>query len=172
MTHPARPAASHVGVTGGDAVPGAAAPPFSTAASTGKTLSLDDFLGVVPVVLTFLGTVPRSTGESLVTNFNEVFPEFGHHQVQLLIVVPEGAESVRARRRSGTTVPLLADDDGRLLERFANSATFPASVMIDESGLVTRVIESGRPHDHVDSVLAAVTRDARERSPASGDREE
>jgi peroxiredoxin len=143
----------------GDAVPGEAAPGFSTPASTGKTLSLEDFLGVVPVVLVFLGTLPRSGGESVVTEFNEVFPEFGHRQVQLLIVVPEGPDTVRARRESGTTVPLLADEDGQLLERFASSATFPATVMIDESGLVTRVIEGGRAQDHVASVLAAISRD-------------
>jgi peroxiredoxin len=143
--------------TSGDAVPGEPAPAFATAASTGKVLALDDFTGVVPIVLTFLGTLPPAEAEAVIATFNDVFAEFGRHQYQLLIVTPEGEEAIRARRRGGTAVPLLADDDGELLERFASSATFPATVVIDESGTVTRVLEGGTPNDHVAAVRAVTT---------------
>lgn len=142
----------------GDAVPGQPAPDFTTAASTGKVLSLDDFTGLVPIVLTFLGTLPKPEAEAVITTFNDVFAEFGRHQHQLLIVTPEGEEGVQARRQSGTTVPLLADDDGQLLERFVSSATFPATVVIDESGTVVRVLEGGTPADHVAAVRSVTTK--------------
>jgi peroxiredoxin len=142
---------------GGDAVPGSPAPAFSTPASTGKTLSLSDFLGLVPVVMTFLGTLPRRAADDVISAFNDVFPEFGRHRVQLLIVTPEGPEAIERRRRTGTTVPLLADEDGHLLERFASSATFPATFVIDESGVVSRVLEGGAASDHAAAVLAATT---------------
>jgi peroxiredoxin len=141
--------------TAGDAVPGEPAPTFASPASTGKTLSLDDFTGVVPLAVTFVGTLPRNEAEAVIEAFNAAFPDFGRHRSQLLIVAPEGPAAVRARRLSGTTVPLLADEDGRLLERFASSATFPATVLIDEAGTVRRVLEGGTPHDHLAAVLAA-----------------
>ena len=146
----------------GDAVPGDPAPAFSTPASTGKTLSLGDFLGLVPVAMTFLGTLPKGVADGVVTTFNDVFAEFGRHRVQLLIVTPDGPEVVEQRRRDGTTVPLLADEDGRLLERFVSSATFPATVLIDESVTVTRVLEGGAARDHAAAVLAATTQTADE----------
>jgi peroxiredoxin len=143
--------------TAGDAVPGEPAPPFSTEASTGKVLSLDDFVGLVPVVLTFQGTLSPTEGEELIAAFNDVFAEFGRRQHQLLIVTPEDADTIRARRQNGTTVPLLADDDGKLLERFASSATFPLTVVIDESGTVSKLLEGGTPQDHVAAVRAATS---------------
>ena len=151
--------APHAGesATSGDAVPGQPAPPFETVASTGKTLRLDDFVGLVPVVLTFVGTSPREEAEGLIAAFNDVFAEFGRQRHQLLIVTPENEEAVRNRRHGGTTVPLLADEDGRLLERFAASATFPATVVIDQAGTVTRVLEGGTPGDHVAAVRAVTT---------------
>ncbi len=120
-------------------------------------LSLDDFAGLVPIVLTFLGTLPPAEAEAVIGTFNDVFAEFGRHQHQLLIVTPEDEETIRARRQSGTAVPLLADEDGQLLERFASSATFPATVVIDDSGTITRVLEGGTPSDHVAAVRAVTT---------------
>jgi peroxiredoxin len=144
-----------------DAVPGERAPRFATTASTGQVLSLDDFTGLVPVVLTFVGTLPATDADDVIAAYNEIFAEFGRHQVQLLIVTPESETHVRTRRRDGTTVPLLADEDGTLLERFAGSATFPATVVIDESGTVTRVLEGGSAGDHVNAVRAVVTQSTR-----------
>jgi peroxiredoxin len=141
----------------GDAVPGEPAPSFATTASTGKVLSLDDFTGLVPVVLTFVGTLPTGEAEALISGYNQIFAEFGRQQVQVLIVSPENESQVRSRRREGTTVPVLADEDGTLLERFAGSATFPATVVIDESGTVTRVLEGGSASDHVNAVRAVAT---------------
>jgi peroxiredoxin len=146
----------------GDAVPGQPAPSFATPASTGKVLTLDDFTGLVPVVLTFVGTLPGDAAEEVITTFNDVFADFGRKRVQLLIVLPESDDAVRERRQRGTTVPLLADDDGALLERFASSATFPATVVIDESGMVTRVLEGGTPSDHVAAVRTVTTVDSDE----------
>jgi peroxiredoxin len=150
-------------VTGGDAVPGEPAPSFATAASTGKVLSLDDFTGLVPVVLTFVGTLPGSEADEVISAYNNVFADFGRQRVQLLIVTPESESHVRTRRSEGTTVPLLADEDGTLLERFAGSATFPATVVIDESGTVTRVLEGGNAGDHVSAVRAVATQSLGER---------
>jgi peroxiredoxin len=140
-----------------DAVPGEHAPSFATTASTGKVLSLDDFTGLVPVVLTFVGTLPPADADEVIAAYNDIFADFGRQQVQLLIVTPESESHVRTRRREGTTVPLLADEDGTLLERFAGSATFPATVVIDESGTVTRVLEGGSASDHVNTVRAVAT---------------
>jgi peroxiredoxin len=154
--------ARHTDAGGGDAVPGDPAPSFTTPASTGKTLSLDDFVGLVPVAMTFVGTLPRRAADDVIDALNEVFPEFGRHRVQLLIVTPEPPDAVEQRRRDGTTAPLLADEDGALLERFASSATFPATVVIDEAGTVSRVVEGGDGRDHAAAVLAATTRSSAE----------
>ena len=149
---------------GRDALPGEAAPAFSAPASTGRNLSLDDFVGKVPVALTFTGTMsPESTGE-LVESFEQAFPEFGRRRVQSLLVVPEPEQAVRRRRRDGTNVPLLADEDGRLMELYATSATFPATVLIDEHGTVNRLLEGGAAADHAAAVVGAVD-DLRLRSP-------
>jgi peroxiredoxin len=150
-------AARHRDASAGDAVPGQPAPSFSTPASTGKTLSLGDFLGLVPVAMTFVGTLPGRSADDVIDALNDVFPEFGRHRVQLLIVTPEPPDVIERRRKNGTTAPLLADEDGLLLERFASSATFPATVVIDESGTVTRVLEGGEGRDHAAAVLAVTT---------------
>jgi peroxiredoxin len=136
-----------------DATPGTKAPAFAAPASTGKTLSLDDFLGKVPVALTFAGTLPDNDVDTLIAAFNEHFAEFGRHLVQALIVTPEDRSTVRQRRREGTNVPLLADDDGALLDRYAASATFPATVVIDTDGTVTRLVEGGRPEAHASAIV-------------------
>ena len=146
---------------GRDALPGEVAPAFSAPSSTGRELSLDAFLGKVPVALTFAGTMsPEATAE-LVDSFERSFPEFGQHHVQSLVVVPEQAQTIRRRRRTGTKVPLLADDTGRLVEMYAASATFPATVLIDESGTITRLVEGGVAADHAAAVLAFAEGDHR-----------
>jgi peroxiredoxin len=140
--------------SGHDALPGESAPAFSASSSTGRELSLDAFLGKVPVALTFAGTLsPEATAE-LVDSFEQSFPELGRHHVQSLVVVPEPAETIRRRRRTGTKVPLIADDTGRLVEMYAASATFPATVLIDENGTITRLVEGGVAADHAAAVLA------------------
>ncbi len=136
-----------------DVLPGDAAPGFSATASTGRELSLDDFLGKVPVALTFTGTMSPEATEVLVSSFDSVFAEFGQRRIQALIVTPESPDTVRQRRRDGTTVPLLSDTDGQLVDRYATSATYPATVVIDESGTVTRLVEGGVAADHVAAVL-------------------
>jgi peroxiredoxin len=145
-----------------DAIPGEPAPSFATTASTGKVLSLDDFTGLVPVALTFVGTLPTAAAEEVIDAYNDIFAEFGRHRMQLLIVTPESEAEVRKRRREGTTVPILADEDGTVLERFAASATFPATVVIDESATVRRVLEGGSADDHVAAVRAVATQFAGE----------
>ena len=138
---------------GHDALPGETAPSFSAPSSTGRPLSLDSFVGKVPVALTFAGTMsPEATAE-LVDSFEKSFPEFGRHRVQSLVVVREPEETIRRRRRTGTKVPLLADDDGRLMEMYAASGTFPATVLIDEHGTIVRLVEGGVAADHAAAVL-------------------
>jgi peroxiredoxin len=149
----------------GDALPGEPAPTFATPASTGATLGLADFVGTVPVALTFVGTLSDREATDLVEAFNESFTEFGKRRRQLLVVTPEDPELVRQQRTQGTTVPLLADEDGTLLERYAASATFPATVLVDVAGTVTRVLEGGSPADHLAAVLAAVDADGLPPSP-------
>jgi peroxiredoxin len=143
---------------GHDAVVGESAPTFTAAASTGKTLALDDFVGKVPVALTFAGTLAERDVDALITGFNDVFAEFGRHHIQVLIVTAEHPNTVRRRRKQGTNVPLLADEDGQLLERYAASATFPATVFIDESATITQLIEGGTPDEHVAAVRAHARR--------------
>ncbi len=88
-----------------DAVPGEPAPSFATTASTGKVLSLDDFTGLVPVVLTFVGTLPATAAEEVIAAFNDVFADFGRQQVQLLIVTPESESQVRSASSRGNDGP-------------------------------------------------------------------
>lgn len=76
--------------------------------------------------------------------------------------VAEHRNTVRRRRKQGTNVPLLADDDGQLLERYAASATFPATVVIDESAVVTQLIEGGTPDEHVAAVRALARQASKE----------
>jgi len=136
-----------------DVLPGDTAPDFSAPASTGRELALDDFVGKVPVALTFTGTMSPEATEDLVTAFDTVFAEFGQRRVQALIVTPESADAVRRRRRTGITVPVLSDAEGQLVETYAMSATYPATVVIGESGTVTRLIEGGVAGDHARAVL-------------------
>lgn len=149
---------------GHDAMPGEEAPAFSAPSSTGRHLALDDFLGKVPVALTFTGTMSHEATEELLESFEQSFPEFGRHHMQSLIVVPEREETVRRRRQTGTKVPILADDDGRLMEMYAASGTFPATVLIDEDGTITRLVEGGVAADHTAAVLG-VAQDAGHTSP-------
>lgn len=147
---------------GHDAVVGEPAPAFTAPASTGKVLTLDDFVGKVPVALTFAGTLDEHDVDALISGFNDVFAEFGQHHVQVLIVTAEHRNTVRRRRKQGANVPLLADDDGQLLERYAASATFPATVVIDESAVVTQLIEGGTPDEHVAAVRALARQASKE----------
>jgi peroxiredoxin len=146
------------GELSGDAMPGHAAPGFSAPASTGKQLALDDFVGKVPVALTFAGTLSADATEALVASFAEAFPEFGRHHVQSLLVVPEPAATIRRRRQSGITIPMLADEDGRLWERYAASGTAPVTVLIDEAGTISKLVEGGTASDHAAAVLAVTTK--------------
>lgn len=138
----------------GDVLPGDTAPAFAAPSSTGRELALDDFVGKVPVALTFTGTMSRGATEDLVAAFDKVFPEFGQRRMQSLIVTPESPEAIRRHRRTGTNVPLLADPDGLVLETYAAAATFPATVLIDTSGTVARLVEGGVADDHAAAVLA------------------
>lgn len=140
-----------------DVMPGESAPNFAAPASTGRELSLSDFLGKVPVALTFAGGLSAEAADALIDAFDEVFPQFGRRRVQTLIVVHQSPEAVRRRRRTGTNVPLLADPDSELVETYAASATFPATVLIDESGTVTRLVEGGVAADHAAAVLSVTT---------------
>jgi peroxiredoxin len=144
---------------GRDALPGETAPAFSAPSSTGRDLSLDDFLGKVPVALTFAGTMSAEATAELVDSFEQSFPDFGRSRVQSLLVVSEPAETIRRRRRTGTKVPLLADDKGRLVEMYAASGTFPVTVLIDETGTITRLVEGGVAADHAAAVLALAERE-------------
>lgn len=137
-----------------DVMPGDVAPAFAAPSSTGRELSLDDFVGKVPVTLTFTGTMSKEATGALVASFDEVFAEFGRRRVQSLIVTPETREAVRRHRQTGTTVPLLADREGQLLATYASSATFPATVVIDEAGTVTGLVEGGVAGDHAAAVLS------------------
>lgn len=151
---------------GTDALPGDAAPPFSASASTGAELSLDAFVGKVPVALTFTGTLPPAATDDVVDAFATLLSEFGGQRVQSLLVLPEPDERLKERRRTGTNVPLLADEDGRLVELYATSATFPITVLIDETGTVVRLLEGGEPAGHAAAVLAAATETAHSTPPA------
>ena len=62
-----------------------------------QVISLDDFTGLVPVVLTFVGTLPATDADAVIAAYNEIFAaEFGRQQVQLLIVTPESETHVRS----------------------------------------------------------------------------
>lgn len=141
---------------GRDVMPGEQAPSFAAASSTGRELGLDDFVGKVPVALTFTGSMSASSTDALLEAFAERFPEFGRQQVQALVVTPAAEQTVRRQRLLGVQVPLLADPDGDLMASYASSATFPSTVMIDRSGTVTRLVEGGEAADHVEAVLTAV----------------
>ena len=145
------------GSTSRDVMPGEIAPAFSAPSSTGRELSLDDFLGKVPVAITFAGTLSPEATDELVDAFESCFGDFGR-PLQALLVLRDQPETLRRRRAGGTKVPLLADPEGRMMENYAASGTFPATVLIDTDGTVSRLVEGGVAGDHADAVLSVSRR--------------
>lgn len=106
--------APHAGHHLGAALPAdQLAAPASTAH---EELSLERFVGVVPVVVVFLA-VPGDRAEVLAA-LEHAHVELGRRTTQLLAVVPPRPFGAAAERPANGTVPLLFDHTGEIGERF------------------------------------------------------
>lgn len=88
-------------------------PAFELPASTGHDLSLESFLGKVPLAIVFVTGL--DVDRDLLTALNESFPEFGEMHSQLLAVAPATAEDLhRFVDDTDLVVPILADASGQM----------------------------------------------------------
>jgi len=131
--------------------PGSVAPTFRAPSSAGQTLSTDNFLGKVPVVLTFAAGADDELGWQAVRGLDEVLAEFGRARIQALAVIPETSREVRDDAEADDlNLRVLADPDGHLASRFGVETTAGrvTSVIIDRHGVVVDSItsEHGAPH--------------------------
>jgi peroxiredoxin len=142
-------------VSGG---PGADTP--AAPASTGDRLSLDRFLGRVPVAVCFTGSVDSPVSREVVRGFDDHLADFGRSRVQALVVVPDDASAVdRARAEVPGNTPVLADEDGAWRERFGvlRDEKTVTTVLIGLDGAVVDVLVGGAGGVHAEDVLELVS---------------
>ena len=114
---------------------------FRAAASKGGSLTLDAFLGKVPVVLAFLG--PLEYAHETLRIYDTHLADFGRHRIQLLCVVTGDGIDVRAVPFEGLNIPVLADPHEELAAQFAE----PGSAL--RSGFAAIVDLEGQIADRI-----------------------
>lgn len=120
-------------------------PQFSTAASTGQTLSSDSFRGKVPVVMLFIPDVDAQA--AALSNYNDAHSDFAERRMQLLAVTPLTASDARDLADSaGITYPILADPSLEIFREFGaandDNEAMSCSVVVDKAGTVADMTES------------------------------
>lgn len=116
-------------------------PDFSLPASTGQTLSLDSFLGKVPLVLVFLD-LGQEGDRALLRDLDEHHREFGAERSQVLGVLRVTAREARqVADDMNLSVPLLADASGGMAREYGaaeNRSRRRVAVVADKDGHVVR----------------------------------
>ena len=131
--------------------PDAQAPSFSTAASTGQTLSSDSFTDKVPILMLFIPGLDESA--AVLDEYNDEHDTIGKRRVQLLFVAPETAARVReVAADRGLTFPILADPSRAIFRDYGavddHDKAKACSVVVDRTGTVAAVTESvGTPQE-------------------------
>jgi peroxiredoxin len=129
-------------------------------ASTGDALSLDRFLGKVPVALCFTASVTSPVTHEVIRGFDEHLADFGRSRVQALVVVPDDATTLdRERAALDGNTPVVADEDGAWRDRFGvlveeRSVT---TVLLALDGTVADILVGAAGGVHADEVLELVT---------------
>ncbi|MFQ5509895.1 MAG: thioredoxin-dependent thiol peroxidase [Leptospirillia bacterium] len=143
------------------------APPFSLAASTGQTISLDDFRGK-PVVLYFYpkDNTPGCTREAC--DFRDLKSEFDKAGAVVLGVSKDSLKShENFVNKFELTFPLLADTETEVCQAYGVWAEkknygrtymgiVRASFLIGPDGKVAKVWPKVKVDGHADAVLAAI----------------
>jgi peroxiredoxin Q/BCP len=147
---------------------GQPAPDFSLPATSGETVSLDDFKGKQKVVLYFYpqDDTPGCTREACA--FRDQAGRFAEAGAAILGVSPDDVEShAQFTRKFGLPFPLLADTDAAVSQRYGvwkprerdgrtvmrvERTTF----LIDEGGVLRKVYPQVNVEGHVDEVLSDI----------------
>ena len=147
---------------------GSKAPDFTTASSTGKSISLADYAGKQAVVLYFYprADTPGCTKEAC--GFRDALADYDKAKVAVLGISPDPEKDVtKFAEKFNLNFPLLADEDHAITEKYgvwaeksmygkkymgANRTTF----VIDKAGNIAHVFEKVKPEGHDQEVLAWV----------------
>lgn len=118
-------------------------PDFDLPATTGHNLSLDSFVGKVPLAIVFLTGL--ESDRELLDVLNDALPEFGKNRSQLLAVARVTADELRRFVEANDIVmPVLADASGEMSRDFGaydelGNPSRIAVVATAEGRLVTRL---------------------------------
>lgn len=137
---------------------------FRLPASTGQTLSLDSFLGKVPMVIVFLGLPPSDGDHSFLTELDSRLKDFGAGRSQLLVVLRATARATREiADELGLSVPLLADAGGSMARDHGAEDTegrrHPMALVVDKGGEIKRRFDPlplDDPDDAIEALLYSV----------------
>jgi thioredoxin-dependent peroxiredoxin len=146
---------------------GKPAPDFVLASEAGEPLRLSDLKGK-PVVLYFYPKDDTPGCTTQACGIRDAWEEFAERGAIVLGVSPDTAEShVRFREKYGLPFTLLADPDHDVAERYGvwvekqnYGKTYMgierSTFVIDEDGVVTKVMRRVKPDTHAADVLAAL----------------
>jgi peroxiredoxin Q/BCP len=146
---------------------GKPAPDFALESDAGERVRLSDLKGK-PVVLYFYprDDTPGCTAQAC--GIRDAWQEFAARGATVLGVSPDTAEShVRFREKYGLPFTLLADPDHEVAERYGvwvqkqnYGKTYMgierSTFVIDDDGVVTKMMRRVKPDTHADDVLAAL----------------
>ena len=118
------------------------APTFSTAASTGQTLSSESFTDKVPLLMLFIPNLDEAA--ATLNQYNEAHDQIGKRRTQLIVVAPETASRVReVAEDQNLTFPILADPSRSIFRDYdavdGNDKARACSVVVDRTGTVAAV---------------------------------
>lgn len=134
---------------------------FRLPASTGHTLSLDSFLGKVPLALVFLPG-EESDAVALLKEMDRRHRDFGAERAQLMAVMKATARQVRdLADQHELSVPILADASGSMARDY-DAAEYPHAVAVvaDKDGHIKRrftdLLDGNDSEPAVESILYTI----------------
>ena len=146
---------------------GGPAPDFSLTSDSGDVVSLSDLRGR-PVVLYFYprDDTPGCTAQAC--GIRDVWSEFEKKGAVVLGVSPDSPKKhVRFREKHSLPFVLLSDEAHEVAEAYGTwveksmygktyMGTERSTFIIDENGVLTKIMRKVKPADHADDVLAAL----------------
>jgi peroxiredoxin Q/BCP len=146
---------------------GKPAPDFALESDAGERVRLSDLKGK-PVVLYFYPKDDTPGCTTQASGIRDAWQDFAERGAVVLGVSPDTAEShARFREKYGLPFTLLADLDHEVAERYGvwvekqnYGKTYMgierSTFVIDDDGVVTKVMRRVKPDTHADDVLAAL----------------
>jgi peroxiredoxin len=128
----------------------------SAPASTGDQLSLERFVGKVPVAMCFTAGVASPVTRHVIRGFDRHLADFGRSRIQALVVVPDDTSTVdRFRDEIAGNTPIVADEDGAWRERFGVriEEKTVTTVLLGLDGTVADVLVGSAGGVHAEDVL-------------------